>query len=191
MKSSFATSWKRSVQTRKQRKYRHNAPLHIKQKMVRVHLSPELRTKYGVRNTQVKTGDKVKVMRGKFRKKEGKVEKVNLKREKVIITGLELIKKDGTKSAATFDPSNLMITSLDSSDQRRKITKKKEVKKEEVKKDEKKVEKKPEVKKVEEKKIEKKTEAPKAEKKVEAKVEKKVEAPKVGKEVKKQEDKAQ
>ncbi|SRR3989344_3894149 len=118
----FSTSWKRSSQPRRQRKYRHNAPLHVKQKMVHVHLSPELRGKYGRRNVQVRKGDKVKVLRGKFSKKEGKVERVHVKGGKVFVTGIEMIKKDGTKLPVALDPSNVMITSLDLSDKRRSVS---------------------------------------------------------------------
>ena len=46
MKKKFSESWKSSKQVRKQRKYRYNAPLHIKQKFVNVHLAKELRKKY-------------------------------------------------------------------------------------------------------------------------------------------------
>ncbi len=110
---SFSPSWKRSIQPRKQRKYRYNAPLHVRQKFMHVHLSPELRKKYSFRNIQLKTGDKVKILIGKFKKKEGKVEKINLRREQVFITGIERIKKEGTKSLVPFNPSNLMIIELD------------------------------------------------------------------------------
>lgn len=106
---------------RKQRKYKYNAPLHIKQKMVHVHLSPELRVKYGLRNIQIRKNDTVRVLRGKFKKKEGKIEHVDLKREKVQITGLDNIKKDGTRVLASFVPSNLMILTLDLSDKKRKM----------------------------------------------------------------------
>ena len=116
----FSTHWKSSVNIRKQRKYRYNAPLHIKQKFARVHLAPALRTKYGTRNSQVRTGDKVKVMRGQFRKKEGKVSRVDLKRERVYINGLEIIKKDGSKLMAWVRPSNLMILELELGDKKRK-----------------------------------------------------------------------
>ena len=136
MAQNFSTAWKSSTQPRKQRKYRHNAPLHLKQNMMAVHLSADLRKKYGKRNIQLRKGDKVKVMRGKFSKKEGKVERINLKREKVVISGLEHIKKDGSKVSAMFNPSNLMIISLELGDKKRKIG----VKKEETKKEEKKTE---------------------------------------------------
>lgn len=119
-KTTFTPSWKRSIQPRKQRLYRYNAPLHIKQKFMHVHLSPELRKKYSTRNTQLKKGDKVKVMRGQLRKKEGKVERINLKREHVFITGIEKIKKEGTKLLVAFQPSNLMITELNLEDKKRK-----------------------------------------------------------------------
>lgn len=117
---SFTTTWKRSKQPRKQRKYRHQAPLHIKQKFVGVHLSTELRKKYGTRTVQVRQGDKIKVMRGQYAKKEGKVDKVSIKHEKVFMTGLEIARKDGTKSPIALIPSNLMITDLNLNDRKRK-----------------------------------------------------------------------
>ena len=118
--TDFTASWNKSIQVRKQRKYRYNAPLHHRQKMVHVHLSPELRKKYGIRNTQVKKGDKIKVLKGQFKKKEGKVERVILKRERVFVAGIELIKKEGTKVPVALTPSNLMITELNLDDRRRK-----------------------------------------------------------------------
>src|SRR3990167_7329930 len=128
----FSTSWKASSQPRKQRKFRYNAPLHVRQKLVHVHLSPELRQKQGTRAMQVRKGDKVKVLRGKFRKQEGKVEKVELKRERVFVTGMDYTKKNGTKIPVPLRPSNLMIVVLDMADKRRKAGKEKLQKKEEI-----------------------------------------------------------
>ncbi len=110
----------KSVQPRKQRKFRYNAPLHFRQKFMHVHLSADLRKKYSFRNIQLKKGDKVKVLRGNFKKKEGKVEKINLKQEKVFITGLERIKKEGSKMLVPFNPTNLIITELTLEDKKRK-----------------------------------------------------------------------
>lgn len=122
MKKKFSATWKSSKQPRKQRKYRYNAPLHIRQKFVRAILSKELRKKHGKRNFGLKKGDKVKVMVGQFKKHEGKVEKVDLKRLKIYIEGVEVVKKDGTKTTYPFEPSNLMITELSLDDKmRRKI----------------------------------------------------------------------
>jgi large subunit ribosomal protein L24 len=120
VKNSFATTWKSSIQPRKQRKYAYNAPLHIKQKLVSSHLSPELRKKHGFRNVQVKKGDKVRVMKGQYSKKEAKVDRIDLKRERVYLTGVEVVKKDGTKLPLTFIASNLMIIELNLADKKRK-----------------------------------------------------------------------
>ncbi len=118
--AKFSTAWKRSSKGRKQRKYRYNAPLHVRQKLVHVHLSPELRQKYGFRNIQVRKNDKVKIARGQFAKRDGKVERVDLKRETVYITGIESLKKDGTKMPTKFHPSNLIIIELNLEDKNRK-----------------------------------------------------------------------
>ena len=119
MKTKFSSSWKSSIQPRKQRKYRYNAPLHIKQKFVNVHLSKELRKKHNKRNMGLRKGDKVKVMRGQFKKKEGKVEQVNLKKTLVYVEGIEITKKDGTKTRYPIHPSNLMVTELNMDDKMR------------------------------------------------------------------------
>lgn len=116
----FALSWRRSQQPRKQRLFRRRAPLHIKQKFMHVHLSPELRKKYSLRNIQLRKGDKVRVLRGEFKKKEGKVDKIDLKREKVFITGIERVRKEGTKLPVPFHPSQLMILELNLEDKKRR-----------------------------------------------------------------------
>jgi len=118
---AFVKTWNKSTQPRKQRKYRYKAPLHIKQKLVRVNLYKDLRLKHGKRNTQICVGDKVKIMRGQFTRKEGKVERVDLKREKVYVTGIEKIKKNGTKFLISLSPSNLMIVELNLKDKKRKL----------------------------------------------------------------------
>lgn len=120
VKSAFSTAWKSSTQPRKQRKYVFNAPLHLRQKFVHSHLSPELRTKYGTRNTQLKVGDKVKVLRGQFKNKEGKVERVDLKDGKMFVTGVDYAKKNGSKVMFGLRPSNVMIIELQLADKKRK-----------------------------------------------------------------------
>lgn len=116
----FSTAWKSSTQPRKQRKYTYTAPLHLKQKELHVHVSSELRKKYGIRNIRVRKGDKVKIMRGQFAPKEGKIERVDVKRTKLFISGAEIIKKDGSKTLYPLHPSNLLIIELDLSDKIRK-----------------------------------------------------------------------
>ena len=126
MKKKFSTNWKRSKQARKQRKYRHNAPLHVRQKFVHVHLSKELKKKYGKRNVGLKKGDKVTIVRGQFKKHKGNVERVSLKKLKVHVSGIEITKKEGSKTTYLIDPSNLIITELNLDDKiRQKIIERK------------------------------------------------------------------
>lgn len=69
---------------------------------------------------QVRVGDRVKILRGQFAKKEGAVERVQLQWEKVYVTGIEQLKRDGTKRLYPLHPSNLLITSLKLDDKYRK-----------------------------------------------------------------------
>ena len=119
MKTKFSKTWNKSVQPRKQRKYRANAPLHLKCKFLNSHLSQELIKKYGKRSLRVRVGDKVKVSRGKHKGREEKVERINVKRIKVYIAKVEFTKKDGSKTTAPINPSNLIITELNTEDKKR------------------------------------------------------------------------
>jgi len=122
MNKEFSTSWKSSVRPGKQRKYRYNAPLHIKHKFCSSHLSKELRQKHGKRSIEARKGDKVKVMTGQFSKREGKIERVDIKKTKIYITGIETTKKDGSKALYPLHPSNMMITELNLEDKKRKAS---------------------------------------------------------------------
>ena len=119
MGKKISKSWKRSKQPRKQRKYRYNAPLHIKQKFMKTHLSKELREKHKTRSLILRKGDKVKIERGQFKNKTGSVDRIDLKKEKIQISGIEVLKKDGTKAFYPINPSNLTITELNLEDKKR------------------------------------------------------------------------
>ena len=112
----FSKTWKSSKKQRKQRKFRLEAPLHVKQKFVHTHLSKDLREKYSKRSIGLRKGDKIKVILGQFRKHEGKVERIDLKKTRVFVNGVEITKKDGTKKMIALNPSNLMITELNLDD---------------------------------------------------------------------------
>jgi len=119
MKKLFSTKWKSSKQPRKQRKYLHHAPKHIQSKFLHAPLSKELAKKQGMSKARVIVGDKVKVLVGRFRGKEGKVELVNLKKSKVAISGIEITKKDGSKSRPLIHASNLLIIEVNADDKQR------------------------------------------------------------------------
>ena len=121
MKKEFSKHWKTSRQPRKQRKYIANAPLHIRKKFVGVNLSKDLRKKHGKRNIPVRKGDGIKVMRGKFKGKRGKITDVKLKISKVTVEGIQIKKQDGSKVDVKLQPSNLQIVELNLEDRKRKI----------------------------------------------------------------------
>ena len=98
---------------RKQRKYQATAPLHRKQDMISAHVSKDLRKSVNKRSLRVKKGYVVKVQRGELKGKEGKVTNVYLKYRKVTIEGLMSKKLDGKEKPIQFDPSNLLITKLE------------------------------------------------------------------------------
>jgi large subunit ribosomal protein L24 len=120
MKQHFSTQWNASRQPRKQRKYLANAPLHIKHRMLSANLSKELRKKYGKRSFPLRKGDEIKIMRGEFKKKTGKIDSVDLKNLKASVENIQRNKKDGTKIKIYFHPSNLQIKELNLEDRRRK-----------------------------------------------------------------------
>ncbi|HLA23163.1 MAG TPA: 50S ribosomal protein L24 [Candidatus Nanoarchaeia archaeon] len=119
MKQKFSKHWKASTQPRKQRKYRAKAPLHVIKRFLSANLSKDLRKKYGKRNLTLRKGDTVKVMRGKFRKKQGKILEIKLKTQKVTIEGIQITKKDGSKVNVRVQPSNLQIVELNLADTKR------------------------------------------------------------------------
>ena len=117
---SFSKEWVGSKNPKKQRKYRTNAPLHVRKDFMNVHLSKELREKYGRRSVVLRVGDKIKVLRGQFKKKEGKVERIDRNNEKIFVTGVDMVKKDGTKVLKPIRPSNMLIVDLELGDKKRK-----------------------------------------------------------------------
>jgi large subunit ribosomal protein L24 len=137
MKKEFSTNWKSSKQPRKQRKYKAKAPLHLKRKLMGVNLSKDLRKTHEKRTITVRKGDTVKIMKGKYVGKKGKIMSVSIKNSKVTVEGIQIKKLDGSKVEVKLQPSNLQIIELNLDDRKRKIkAKEKEkpkVKKEEIK----------------------------------------------------------
>lgn len=119
MKQKFTTKWRKSKQPRKQRKYLHNMPKHLQQQQMAATLSKDLRKKYGKRNIEVRKGDEVTIMRGKFAKRTGKVMEVDMNNTKISIEGIQNTKRDGSKTAIWIYPSKVMIKVLNTEDKKR------------------------------------------------------------------------
>lgn len=116
---SFTAAWLSSKRPAKQRKYRYNAPLHLKHTFLNAHLSKALRTQYGKRSLPLKKGDEVLIMRGSFAKKQAKVLSVTLSSSVIYLEGMQRSKKDGSKYNVPFNPRALMIVKLNDADKRR------------------------------------------------------------------------
>ncbi|MDH3352958.1 MAG: 50S ribosomal protein L24 [Nanoarchaeota archaeon] len=119
MKSEFNKSWNSSKQPRKQVKFRANAPNHIKRVFMGSTLDKSLREKYGRRTIEVRKGDEVKIMRGKFKGKQGKVGTSDVQNCRIQIDGVQRSKAGGEKLITWFNPSNVKIIVLNTDDQRR------------------------------------------------------------------------
>ena len=108
-----------SKQPRKQRKALYNAPAHARGKYLSASLSKDLRADLGKRSLPLRSGDKVRVLRGDFKGHEGEVLSVDYTSYKVTIEEVTLSKPDGTAVFLPVDPSNLMIIDADTKDDRR------------------------------------------------------------------------
>ena len=119
MKKEWSGRWSSSVQPRKQRKFRANAPLHVLRRFISSSLSPALRERYKRRSMPVRTGDEVRVMRGSKKNLKGLVERVDLKAGKIYIDSMKTKKTDGSEIHTPIDPSNIQITVLNLDDKMR------------------------------------------------------------------------
>ena len=119
VKKLFSKAWISSTQTRKQRKYQKNAPLHIKHKFMAAPLSKGLREQYGFRSIPLRKDDEVEVTTGQFKGVKGKVTKVSLAQGFVHVDGATLSRKDGSNAQYPIHPSNVKIVKLDLSDKLR------------------------------------------------------------------------
>ncbi|MFB6145350.1 MAG: 50S ribosomal protein L24 [Candidatus Nanohaloarchaea archaeon] len=113
---NWSSNWKSSKNPTKQRKYRNNAPMHVKDKLVSAHLDGELREELGTRNISLRTGDRVEVMRGDDKGTSGIVNRIDREEEVIFIDGLEGERQDGSKIQKPVRPSNVKVTALNVED---------------------------------------------------------------------------
>jgi len=109
-----------SAKPRKQRKALYTMPHHLRRKLLSAPLSEELRAKYGFRSFPIRTGDRVRVMRGDFKGTEGRVIRVDRERGRIYIDTITRTKADGTPVNVPIHASKVMIVELDLSDKWRR-----------------------------------------------------------------------
>ena len=132
MKLLFSKSWQGSSQRRKQRKYVHNLPLHLRTSHLAAHLHKSLQEKYGLRSIPLRKGDKVKVMRGSFAGTESLVERVDRKELRIVLEKMRTTRRDGSEVPVRIAVSNVLIVALNQDDPRR-FTQQKQAQKSESK----------------------------------------------------------
>lgn len=108
-----------STKPRTQRRRAANAPLHTKRLLASAHLAAELHDKAKGRLPRalpVRKGDTVRIMRGGFRGREGKVVSVDRMKGTVVIEGITIEKVDEKKKPRPLHASNLLIIRMDDTD---------------------------------------------------------------------------
>ncbi len=108
----------KSSKPRKQRRFRFNAPMHVRQHFVHSHLDKALRAKLGIkrRSVQISKGDTVKVMAGSKKGTTGKVIRVSLRTGRINIDSLVKKTAKGKEFNVPLSASNVYITDLNLSD---------------------------------------------------------------------------
>lgn len=110
-----------SKQPRKQRLAIYSAPLHLRRRFLSAPLSRELREKHKTRSLPVRKGDRVRVVRGDFKKLEGDITEVDTKSHFVQVEGASITKADGTQVPRPVRASNIMLLKLAEDKERAKI----------------------------------------------------------------------
>ena len=119
MKQSWSVKWKSSTQPRKQRKYRYNAPQHVRSRLMSGHLNKSLRSELKRRSVQLCKGDDVVVVKGQHKKKSGKISRIDRKNYKIYIDGIKVRKGSGQELEIAISPSNIVVTKVVMDDKKR------------------------------------------------------------------------
>ena len=108
-----------STQPRVQRKRKYQATTDLRHRMLGAHIDPALAGKSKLhlpRALPVREGDVVRIMRGSFRGKEGKIVSVDSKHGTAVIEGITIEKTDEKKVPRPIHASNLLIIKMDDTD---------------------------------------------------------------------------
>ncbi|KAF6763929.1 60S ribosomal protein L26 [Ephemerocybe angulata] len=121
-----------SSSRRKSRKAHFSAPSSIRRKIMSSSLSKELRAKYNTRSLPVRKDDEVRIVRGKFKGREGKVVQVYRKKWVIHVDRVQRDKSNGASAPIGIHPSNVVITTIKLDKDRRAILDRKDRKKSEA-----------------------------------------------------------
>ncbi|KAJ3200013.1 60S ribosomal protein L26B, partial [Clydaea vesicula] len=101
-----------SSSRRKSRKAHFSAPSSVRRHLMSSNLSKELRDKYHARSIPIRKDDVVKIVRGKYKGREGKVTQVYRRRWCIHVEKIQKEKANGATVLIPIDPSNVVVTTL-------------------------------------------------------------------------------
>jgi large subunit ribosomal protein L24 len=104
----------------KNRKRRFNAPHHTRRKFLSAPLSPSLKGQYGTRSLPLRREDTVTITKGDRKLTEGRVLRVDSKRNRLYVEGVTRNRMDGSTVQIPIRPENVMITRLTLDDAKRR-----------------------------------------------------------------------
>lgn len=84
-------------------------------------LSKELRAKYNTRSLPIRKDDEVRILRGKYKGREGKVTQVYRKKWVIHVDRVQRDKSNGATSPIGIHPSKVVITTIKLDKDRRAI----------------------------------------------------------------------
>ncbi|KAF9454656.1 ribosomal protein L24 [Macrolepiota fuliginosa MF-IS2] len=118
-----------SSSRRKSRKAHFSAPSSIRRKIMSSGLAKELRAKYNTRSLPIRKDDEVRIVRGKYKGREGKVTQVYRKKWVIHVDRVQRDKSNGASAPIGIHPSNVVITTIKLDKDRRAILDRKDRKK--------------------------------------------------------------
>ncbi|KAF9227502.1 ribosomal protein L24 [Gyrodon lividus] len=118
-----------SSSRRKARKAHFSAPSSIRRKIMSSPLSKELRGKYNTRSLPIRKDDEVRIVRGKYKGREGKVTQVYRKKWVIHVDRVQRDKSNGATVPIGVNPSKVVITTIKLDKDRRAILDRKDRKK--------------------------------------------------------------
>ncbi|KAJ6496992.1 translation protein SH3-like domain-containing protein [Mycena vitilis] len=101
-----------SSSRRKSRKAHFSAPSSIRRKIMSSALSKELRGKHNTRSLPIRKDDEVRIVRGKYKGREGKVTQVYRKKWVIHVERVQRDKSNGATAPIGVHPSNVVITTI-------------------------------------------------------------------------------
>jgi len=110
----------------KARKALYELPKHKKAKEVAAHLNEKLQKELGKRSITIRKNDVVKIVRGSFAGKEGKITSVDRSANKIYVEKAVRKKSNGEERQVPIDASKVIVLDIDRTDRKRVAKKGKE-----------------------------------------------------------------